>query len=276
MQTKTSEHNIDSNSDLLTIKQAAVLLNVSQVSLRRWTNNGQLPCLRVGTHRARRFRHADLIAFMEKQSGQGAASNNTEEKVNHDENQTHIMLEGIAVKYGSHLASFYDDNAGRLKLAVPMLADGLKQGDICFLISTPETQETILSQLSQVGLDVDALIDKGELIVSDGMESVTKMLEFLRNQFLLATRSGSQSLRLVGDMSWALEKGWTTSELNSYELNYNNSLGHQYPIVSLCQYDVRDFSGENVLGALRCHEDTFQYPLERFLGSSPTKVMCVS
>lgn len=53
--------------DLLDIKQAARFLQVSETSLRRWTNAGHLACLRLGRKRERRFRRADLLAFMEDQ-----------------------------------------------------------------------------------------------------------------------------------------------------------------------------------------------------------------
>ncbi len=42
-------------NELLDINQAATLLKVSETSLRRWTNAGVLPCLRVGLRRERRF-----------------------------------------------------------------------------------------------------------------------------------------------------------------------------------------------------------------------------
>lgn len=61
-QIRMSDH-----EDLLDIKQAARFLQVSETSLRRWTNAGQLACLRVGRKRERRFRRADLLAFMEEQ-----------------------------------------------------------------------------------------------------------------------------------------------------------------------------------------------------------------
>src|SRR6266436_5496799 len=51
-------------AELLDIREAAALLRVSETSLRRWTNAGRLPCLRVGGRRERRFRRADLLAFM--------------------------------------------------------------------------------------------------------------------------------------------------------------------------------------------------------------------
>jgi excisionase family DNA binding protein len=59
--------------DLLDIKQAARFLQVSETSLRRWTNAGRLACHRVGRKRERRFRRADLLAFMEYQPAQRSA-----------------------------------------------------------------------------------------------------------------------------------------------------------------------------------------------------------
>lgn len=49
--------------ELLDISEAAQFLNVSETSLRRWTNDGLLPCLRIGRRRERRFRRADLSGF---------------------------------------------------------------------------------------------------------------------------------------------------------------------------------------------------------------------
>src|SRR5678809_1793136 len=60
-----SGHSMTDSNELLDIAGAAAFLNVSETSLRRWTNSGRLACLRVGLKRERRFRRADLLAFME-------------------------------------------------------------------------------------------------------------------------------------------------------------------------------------------------------------------
>ena len=67
-------------------------------------------------------------------------------------------------------------------------------------------------------------------------------------------------------MAWALQKGMSIEALNDFEARYNHGLGHRFPVVSLCQYDARVFPGTAILGALKCHNDTFQYPLTHFLG----------
>jgi len=49
----------------LTITEAAEFLQVSETSLRRWTNSGKLRCFRVGGRSERRFLQEDLLAFMQ-------------------------------------------------------------------------------------------------------------------------------------------------------------------------------------------------------------------
>src|SRR3989475_4228960 len=97
-------------SELLDIAQAAAFLHVSQRSLRRWTNSGRLPCFRVGGRRERRFRRADLLAFLER-SG-----------------------EPIRAPQGpGHLCGLYTSMAARERWAAAFLAAGLEAGAISFL-----------------------------------------------------------------------------------------------------------------------------------------------
>ncbi len=53
--------------------------------------------------------------------------------------------------------------------------------------------------------------------------------------------------------------------MTAFEMRYEHFLAKQFPVVSLCQYDARRFSGVELLHALKCHTDTFGQPVERFL-----------
>lgn len=246
------------NDDLITIKQAARFLSVSEVSLRRWTDSGRLSCLRVGARRERRFRRGDLIAFLERQDAGVAAKAG-------GRRSARVKLEGIAIDDGEHLCSLYQNDLGRVKLSVPFLAEGLRDGDVCFLVATPETQREILASLGEVYRAMDEAVAERRLIVSEGKPTGPAMHAYLEESFVMATRAGNQSLRLVGDMVWALEKGVAIDDLMEFEMRYNHTLARRFPIVSLCQYDVRAFSGKAVHDVLMCHEDTFSHPLSRFI-----------
>jgi excisionase family DNA binding protein len=244
--------------ELLNIKQAAKILNASVISLRRWSDSGKLPCLRVGVKRERRFLLSDLYAYLELE----VAPNRDDSPVR----MAYIELEGIAIDYGSHLCTFYETDPGRLKMSLPFLLNGLQMGDRCFLVASTTAQTHILSELRSVRPNVDKDINDGRLVVMDGKPSSDEIYTYFENAFLDASKHGIHRLRVLGDMAWFLHKGMGIDELNEFEARYNTGLGHRFPVVSLCQYDVREFSGAAVLSALKCHDDTFRYPLTRFLG----------
>src|SRR5438034_7926008 len=100
--------------DLLDIKQAAQFLKVSETSLRRWTNAGRLAFLRVGRKRERRFRRADLLAFMEEHPTPGVLG--SEPRAASLQPQ-HTLVGGIPVPYGSHLCGLYASEPGRTQQA---------------------------------------------------------------------------------------------------------------------------------------------------------------
>ncbi len=50
-------------------------------------------------------------------------------------------------------------------------------------------------------------------------------------------------------------------DLMAFEARYDQFLADRFPVVRLCQYDARLFPGVEIVGALRCHRDTFQFPL---------------
>src|SRR5688572_5030270 len=124
--------------DLLDIKEAAAFLHVSGTSLRRWTNEGLLPCLRVGRRRERRFRRSDLLAFMEVEPALAV----TEVTARRD-------ADGMAPLDGrsEHLCALYSTDAGRTRLAAAFLADGLHDGSQCFLIAERSVREAIVTRL---------------------------------------------------------------------------------------------------------------------------------
>ncbi|MEM7445252.1 MAG: MEDS domain-containing protein [Pseudomonadota bacterium] len=254
-----AQENVDTNPDLLNIKEAAALLKVSEASLRRWTNAGQLSCLRLGAKKERRFRRADLLSFMDDRKAPAANGGPAR--------RAEVLLEGVSIEHGNHICTLYESDLGRLKWSVPFLADGLRNGDTCFLIASPPVQDEILAQVAAAYAGIAEVRAEGRLIVSEGIPDPQAMCDFVERSIVMATRSGTQSFRLIGDMTWCLRAGMTTDELIDYESRYNRTIARSFPLVSVCQYDVREFSGSAVLNALKCHEDTFSYPMARFLAT---------
>jgi transcriptional repressor of dcmA and dcmR len=54
------------SDSLMTVKEVAAFLNVAEVTVRRMTARGDLPCYRVGNRHERRFRLRDLEVYLER------------------------------------------------------------------------------------------------------------------------------------------------------------------------------------------------------------------
>jgi transcriptional repressor of dcmA and dcmR len=57
---------MDIRTRLYTTKQAAKILNVSEASVRRWTDSGTLRCYRMGPRKMRRISDKELEEFLIK------------------------------------------------------------------------------------------------------------------------------------------------------------------------------------------------------------------
>jgi MEDS: MEthanogen/methylotroph, DcmR Sensory domain len=79
-----------------------------------------------------------------------------------------------------------------------------------------------------------------------------------------AAAAGTQSFRVFGD-TWQMRRKASAQRFAEYEAAYDQFIVMRYPVVTVCAYDVRRFSGVDVLDALKAHRDTFRYPLERAL-----------
>src|SRR5438552_8145976 len=140
--------------ELLDIREAAEFLRVSETSLRRWTNAGLLPCLRVGGKRERRFRRSDLLAFAGAQPGAAAQ---------------------IATP---HYCALYTSDLTRVRQAAAFAAEGLYSGTRCVLIFSRGVQRAVMELLRQQRPAVRDDVKTGHVVVSEYRQSATAQLEF--------------------------------------------------------------------------------------------------
>jgi excisionase family DNA binding protein len=220
---------------LLDIKDAARFLNVSEMSIRRWTNSGKLKCYRVGGKRERRFYMSNLEEFL------------------HD-TQNHRLkplgFGGQKAPEGSHMTHFYAGNDEALGVSIPYLLEGAKRGEALLVIMPPERSRELLENLDGQRPSVAAWLKSGRLTVTDGMDSSEKMIRYLGE---FATRT--HKFRLLGDMIWTTLKGWDLAALSALEQASSFMLPIENGLL-LCQYSLEDFSGEHIMMASELHQHT--------------------
>jgi len=219
-------------SELLDIAQAAAFLHVSQMSLRRWTNSGRLPCFRVGGRRERRFRRADLLAFLER-SG-----------------------EPIRAPQGpGHLCGLYTSMAARERWAAAFLAAGLEAGAISFLAAEAAVRQRVLARLAGDWPAARAAARSGRLVLSQYAPSAAAQLEYWEAGFTSATGAGARELRVAGDVSGGpLGRRRSFDDVLAYEREYG-ALSRRFGVTTLCLYDARRLSGVEASRVLQVHSD---------------------
>jgi excisionase family DNA binding protein len=242
---------------LHTTKSAAAYLGVSEASVRRWADAGLLPVRRVGRRRARRFAEEDLRRL--KASDRMASDSTTR--------QANPPAAGIPSQLSihDHVATFYNSDAGRLRLSLPFLRDGLVAGQPCFLVASEKVTDEYCQALSgQKGVDLQAAIKTGAFIIRSGVGSSThEAVAAWEGLWWDALGRGASAIRVVGEM--ATYVGFSEiQDMLDYEVAYD-SLARRLPVMTLCQYDVRRFDGGTVVGALQAHPDLFTKRIADFL-----------
>lgn len=250
----------ESGDRLLDMKQAAALLKVSEVSLRRWTNSGRLPCIRIGGRRERRFRREELLAF-----AHGTATEAAESRRSTPPAQPQVTVNGVAVSLRSHLCALYRDDRARLAIGLPFLREGLEAGDTCLLIAAPPVCEAFLTALRGTGCDVDALLRSRRLILAEGGPDPDLWCNAFEDLLMDATSRGAAAIRALGDMAWTRRQGMSEAELLRFERDCELTVVRRYPVAALCLYDARAFTGTALLDALQTHRDIHDHPLHLFL-----------
>jgi len=241
------------SEELLDIKQAAAFLNVTETSLRRWTNAGRLACLRVGAKRERRFRREDLLAFLDNQPATAASAAAGIRQV--------TTIGGLPVESGTHLCAFYLNDAARTKLAVGFLADRTSEDSDTILLGTSQATRAVMDQLEGRGGHAGSAPAPDNVTVIEYRSHGAAQLEVLEGLFVAALRRGRRSLRVVGTEVGPFGR---FSELIAYEEGYER-LSRRFPVVTLCQYDARKRSGVELCSILKRHADVFRYPVDRLL-----------
>ncbi|HXA43138.1 MAG TPA: MEDS domain-containing protein [Candidatus Solibacter sp.] len=239
----------------LNTAEAASFLGVSEASVRRWGDGGLFPMERVGQRRQRRFRRADLAAFLEGGTRQGTRA------------ATLVAAIGRArVAPGTHLATLFESEAGRIRYAVPFLREGVALGQPCFLVASGEILDGYLAAI-KAGLEDELAeaVARGLFVTAPGPgPTVDAALAFWEDRIVAAANTGPTIVRGVGDMA-CVAASLPVQPMLTFE-QLLSVLIRRLPAVLLCQYDVRAFDGPTVLAALKAHPDTFEVGLEKLIG----------
>jgi excisionase family DNA binding protein len=239
---------------LLTIDEAARYVNVSKVSLRRWTNDGRLRCYRVGARQERRFAVHDLESFLDggaRAPGPAALPNDP------------IAALRAAAGPGAprHVCTHFASAQQHWSLFRPYVADHLKAGAPIVYIYATHTRAALERRIRAEGYDPEDLARRGLLrllpasaaYLQTGRFSADWMIGFVESTIREMRAAGHEKQMFSGEMTWYFSGAEGVGEMMAYEARLNGLL-EKYPGVTIvCHYATRRFDGDMTLAALCAH-----------------------
>jgi len=175
-----------------------------------------------------------------------------------------LLDASVMLTPGDHLCGFYGSDLGLATLSVRFILDGLQEGSMVYVVASARSIKRIIGYLKEKRSSLQRDVSAGKLLFSEYQKGPRPQIKDFETQLVKAAAEGTQSFRVFGD-TWEMRKKVSAEKFAEYEAIYDQYIARRFPVVTLCAYDVRKFSGVDVLDALKAHRDTFRYPLERAL-----------
>jgi signal transduction histidine kinase len=154
-----------------------------------------------------------------------------------------------------HVCTLYDERDKEVAIAVSYIRAGLDRGELCVCV-VDDGGESILGALASEGVDIDAEMSKGRLVIFEkplrqGLRT-QDMLEKIEQFAIESRKAGHSGFRIVGEMSWTLDGDMKA--LVEFEARLNLSrVWERHACAGLCQFDVRRFSPETLREMIIVH-----------------------
>jgi hypothetical protein len=184
-------------------------------------------------------------------------------------NLTDCGLPGIKhIPFGVHMCNFFRTCEELTAALVPYFAAGLRSGERCIWVaSDPLPAVEARAEFAKAGVDVDAAISQGSLIVRDYSDWYAEAGTLKGNQVVdlwiaeeqRALADGYSGLRITGNVTFLGPDDWEL--FMEYEALVNRSF-HGRRIVTLCTYPLVGYGASEVLDVMRRHNCALDRPDE--------------
>jgi two-component system, chemotaxis family, sensor kinase Cph1 len=190
------------------------------------------------------------------------------------------------IQPNSHVCLIYRNQDEQFESALPFIKAGIMRGEQTVYITDDNLSKAVKQAMLDYGLDLENDLASGKLIMAGKKESYLRdghfdpdaMLGFLAQSVEQAERLGFSSLRVTGEMTWALGSNPGNERLLEYEAKLNMFFV-KHNCSAICQYNIERFSPETIRDVLYTHpiaiiggvvcKNFYYKPPEEFLASPP-------
>ncbi len=171
-----------------------------------------------------------------------------------------LTLCGEKLSAPMHICGFFDSEDERYDVILPYLKEGLENNEEVLNILESTSYSDHCNRLHKAGIAVHEKLESSQLKVlsadetylKGGSFAADKMYNMVEEALINAKAAGYKSIRVCGDMTWALRNVDGTDELIEYEARLNE-LTPKHSCSLICMYDINRFSGRAMADVLATH-----------------------
>ncbi|HSH31832.1 MAG TPA: MEDS domain-containing protein, partial [Candidatus Saccharimonadales bacterium] len=160
----------------------------------------------------------------------------------------------------THTCLIYSDRTEQFAAAIPYMKKGLNNNERCIYITDDNSVAVVKKDMKRQGIDFDEAVETGSLKMATKDQSYLKhgtfdpdaMLGLVKNSVADAEQKGFSSLRVTGEMTWALGPQVDDAKLLEYETKLNEFFP-RHNCSAICQYNIKRFSAEIIRDILYTH-----------------------
>jgi hypothetical protein len=198
-------------------------------------------------------------------------------------NEHSVQLAGVDLAGKNHVCAFFNTIDEEHRVLGSFYKDGLDHGEKAAHIVDSENREEHLKRLAEAGINVQEMMDTGQLEVVPWTDAYVRDHRFDQDAMLASVEKLIQSgaatgyslTRLVGHhMDWLFLDRPATYNLVEYEARLNHVLS-KYNDPVICNYNPAKFGATVAMDIMRTHplviiggllrENPFFVPPEQFL-----------
>jgi hypothetical protein len=159
-----------------------------------------------------------------------------------------------------HICAFFNSADEEHRVLRSFITDGFDRGDKAFHLVNPELREDHLKRLAETGINVQKLMDAGQLEVRPWQDGPLHGGRFDQDTWIVSFEKVLQSgpaagyaqTRFLAHMEWALVDLPGVEDLIEFETRVNYVVP-KYDGIVICAYDLSKFGASVVMEALRTH-----------------------
>jgi AcrR family transcriptional regulator len=171
-----------------------------------------------------------------------------------------VLLAGQELGEQRHVVALFNSVDEAHEVVLPFLADGLANGERAVYVLDPDAVPAHLAHLRDRGVNVDDALASGQLRIINWYEgplrhkpfSPEAAFGFIREAMTDGRAAGYPLTRLVGDMTWTLDREVRLDDLVRFEARVER-LALQLPDALVCAYVVNKHSAAKITSMLSVH-----------------------